>query len=135
MRNALYQYLSAQAGTLSTGEILMSFIAAIIIAVVIFVSYQFSHAGTVYSAKFNVSLVMLTIVTTLVMSVIGNNVALSLGMVGALSIPEIRLIFSGASLRVFAAVFRTLKLPESVRVSFSLFFWCSAMCAPMTVIC
>ena len=35
MRNALYQYLSAQSGTLSTGEILMSFIAAIIIAVVI----------------------------------------------------------------------------------------------------
>ena len=56
MRNALYQYLSAQSGTLSTGEILMSFIAAIIIAVVIFVSYQFSHAGTVYSAKFNVLL-------------------------------------------------------------------------------
>ena len=90
MRNALYQYLSAQSGTLSTGEILMSFIAAIVIALVIFVSYQFSHAGTVYSAKFNVSLVMLTIVTTLVMSVIGNNVALSLGMVGALSIVRFR---------------------------------------------
>lgn len=90
MRENLYQYLSTQGGTLTTKEILVSFAAALVIALVIFVSYQFSHAGTVYSAKFNVSLVMLTLVTTLVMSVIGNNVALSLGMVGALSIVRFR---------------------------------------------
>ena len=33
---------------------------------------------------------MLTLVTTLVMNVIGNNIALSLGMVGALSIVRFR---------------------------------------------
>ena len=43
-----------------------------------------------YNPRFNVSLVMLTVVTTLIMSVIGNNVALSLGMVGALSIVRFR---------------------------------------------
>ena len=90
MKENLYQYLSTQSGSLSTGDIIMSYLAAAVIAGIIFVSYQFSHSGTVYSAKFNVSLVMLTLVTTLVMSVIGNNIALSLGMVGALSIVRFR---------------------------------------------
>lgn len=46
--------------------------------------------GGVYSKKFNVSLVMLTVLTATVMTVIGNNIALSLGMVGALSIVRFR---------------------------------------------
>ena len=49
-----------------------------------------SHSGSIYSAKFNVSLVALTVITTSVMIVIGNNIALSLGMVGALSIVRFR---------------------------------------------
>ena len=56
----------------------------------IFVSYRFCHTVAVYSAKFNVSLWMMTLVTTLIMCVIGNNIALSLGMVGALSIVRFR---------------------------------------------
>jgi hypothetical protein len=71
-------------------EILICFMASVVIGMVIFISYRFSHSSTVYSAKFNVSLMMLTSVTTLIMSVIGNNVALSLGMVGALSIVRFR---------------------------------------------
>ncbi|MEG1725937.1 MAG: DUF4956 domain-containing protein [Anaerovoracaceae bacterium] len=49
-----------------------------------------SHSGTIYSRKFNTSLVTLTVLTTIVMTAIGNNVALSLGMVGALSIVRFR---------------------------------------------
>ena len=56
----------------------------------IFISYMISHRGTIYSKKFNVSLVVLTVLTSMVMTVIGNNVALSLGMVGALSIVRFR---------------------------------------------
>ncbi|MDO4842548.1 MAG: DUF4956 domain-containing protein, partial [Phoenicibacter congonensis] len=46
--------------------------------------------GSLYSRKFNVSLGSVTIITTMIMSVISNNVALSLGMVGALSIIRFR---------------------------------------------
>ena len=53
-------------------------------------SYRFCHTGAVYSGKFNISLWMMTLVTTLIMCVIGNNIALSLGMVGALSIVRFR---------------------------------------------
>ena len=49
-----------------------------------------SHKGTIYSKKFGVTLIVLTVMTGTVMTVIGNNIALSLGMVGALSIVRFR---------------------------------------------
>lgn len=90
MKDKILEYLQVSTNQLTTENIVFGFIGAVIIALVIFISYRFSHSSAVYSAKFNVSLVMLTIVTTLIMSVIGNNVALSLGMVGALSIVRYR---------------------------------------------
>lgn len=90
MNGDLIYYLNNSSGSLSIQEILLNFLAAIIIGFIIFLSYRFSHSGAVYSAKFNVSLWMMTLVTTLVMCVIGNNIALSLGMVGALSIVRFR---------------------------------------------
>lgn len=90
MKETLFNALVDQSGTLSAQDILMNFFVALVIGIVIFISYRFSHSGAVYSARFNISLLMLTIVTTLVMNVIGNNIALSLGMVGALSIVRFR---------------------------------------------
>lgn len=78
------------AGTLSTEEIILHILVAVVLGMVIYLSYYFSHAGGVYSKKFNVSLIMLTVLTATVMTVIGNNIALSLGMVGALSIVRFR---------------------------------------------
>lgn len=79
-----------QAGSLSIGTICAHLLVALFIGVVIYISYSISHRGTIYSKKFNVSLVMLTVLTAMVMTVIGNNLALSLGMVGALSIVRFR---------------------------------------------
>ncbi len=90
MKKDILEYLQISSNNLSTEAVILGFVAATIIGLVIFLSYRFSHSSAVYSAKFNVSLVMLTLVTTLIMSVIGNNVALSLGMVGALSIVRYR---------------------------------------------
>lgn len=83
-------YLVTNTGALTLEDILLNFLVAGIIGAVIYLSYRISHSGAAYSARFNVSLVMLTLVTTLVMNVIGNNIALSLGMVGALSIVRFR---------------------------------------------
>lgn len=90
MKKELFNYLQSNSGALSVKDIVLSFIVAIIVGTIIFVSYRFSHTAAVYSKKFNVSLMMITLVTTLVMTVIGDNVALSLGMVGALSIVRFR---------------------------------------------
>ena len=89
MRETIYEALQ-QTGSLSIQEIVVRLLMSVIMGIFIAISYKISHAGTLYSKKFNVSLVMLTILTTMVMTVIGNNVALSLGMVGALSIVRFR---------------------------------------------
>lgn len=71
-------------------QILTNISIAALLGFFIFISYYISHKGTIYSKKFNASLVILTVLTGTVMTVIGNNIALSLGMVGALSIVRFR---------------------------------------------
>ncbi len=89
MRSQIFNLIRDQS-TLSWEQIAANIIVSGIIGFLIFVSYMISHRGTIYSKKFNVSLVVLTVLTSMVMTVIGNNVALSLGMVGALSIVRFR---------------------------------------------
>lgn len=89
MKDFLLSYLEQEKG-LSFEDILLHVIVAALIGLMIYLSYWISHTGSVYSKKFNVSLIMLTVLTATVMSVIANNVALSLGMVGALSIVRFR---------------------------------------------
>lgn len=89
MRSQIFNLIKDQS-TLSWEQILANILVAGIMGFLIFVSYFISHRGTIYSKKFNVSLVVLTVMTAMVMTVIGNNVALSLGMVGALSIVRFR---------------------------------------------
>lgn len=79
-----------QSGSLSVEEIVLHIAVSALLSLAIFLSYRYTHSGTAYSRKFNVSLVTLTILTATVMTVIGNNIALSLGMVGALSIVRFR---------------------------------------------
>ena len=90
MKDKLIDLLEISSSSLTLEQIAMHLVVAVVLGLVIFLSYYFSHEGTIYSKKFNVSLVMLTILTTMVMTVIGNNIALSLGMVGALSIVRFR---------------------------------------------
>jgi len=80
----------ASTGDLSIEQICIRMGVALLLGLVIFLSYRLSHAGTIYSRKFNFTLLLLTVLTTGVMTVIGNNLALSLGMVGALSIVRFR---------------------------------------------
>lgn len=89
MKELLYQALAEQ-GALSIRQMLLNFSAACVLCLVLFVSYGLSHSTVVYSRRFAVSLAQMTLVTTMVMCVIGNNIALSLGMVGALSIIRFR---------------------------------------------
>lgn len=90
MREYLFQLLENNGRELSAETIALRLAMSALIAAFLFLSYRLSHSGSIYSAKFNVSLVALTVITTSVMIVIGNNIALSLGMVGALSIVRFR---------------------------------------------
>lgn len=89
MKDVLYN-LFENSMNLSFEQIVLNIIVSAALGFLIFVSYMISHAGTIYSKKFNASLVILSTLTGTVMTVIGNNIALSLGMVGALSIVRFR---------------------------------------------
>lgn len=89
MRSQIFNLIQDQT-SLSWEQIVANILVAAIIGFLIYISYLVSHRGTIYSKKFNASLVILTVLTAMVMTVIGNNVALSLGMVGALSIVRFR---------------------------------------------
>ena len=82
--------LFAGKNNLTWQVILINILFSALLGTIIYFSYYLTHRGTIYSKKFNVSLVVLTVLTGTVMTVIGNNLALSLGMVGALSIVRFR---------------------------------------------
>jgi uncharacterized membrane protein YhiD involved in acid resistance len=89
MREFIAQLVN-DGGALTVWEILLHILVSGLFSLAIYLSYWFTHTGTAYSRKFNISLVTLTILTGTVMTVIGNNIVLSLGMVGALSIVRFR---------------------------------------------
>lgn len=67
-------------------NIMVAFICGIIIALV----YRFIYKGPSYSVTYVNSLVMLTLITSIVILVIGNNLARAFGLVGAMSIIRFR---------------------------------------------
>ena len=89
MKDKVLELFAGQ-NNLTWQDIVMNILFSAFLGAVIFLSYYLTHRGTIYSKKFNVSLVVLTVLTGTVMTVIGNNLALSLGMVGALSIVRFR---------------------------------------------
>lgn len=89
MKDKLFN-LFQSTGELSIESIVFNILVSAALGIFIFVSYMITHRGTIYSKKFNASLAVLTVLTGTVMTVIGNNIALSLGMVGALSIVRFR---------------------------------------------
>ncbi len=74
----------------SITDTILSLAAAFFIGLFIFYVYQKTYSGVLYSRSFNVSLVAILLVTTLVINGVTSNVVLSLGMVGALSIVRFR---------------------------------------------
>ena len=69
---------------------LIGMVAAFLIGLFIYWVYKKTFNGVIYSHSFNISLMVMTLATALVIMGISQNVLLSLGMVGALSIVRFR---------------------------------------------
>ncbi len=63
---------------------------ALLAGVIVSLVYRKTYRGVLYSPTFGTTLILLTLVTAPVVMAIGSNVALSMGMVGALSIVRFR---------------------------------------------
>ncbi len=89
MKDFLDLFFSA--GTTIRPEIaLLNMLVAAGLSTIVFFVYKISFSGVAYSKRFNTTLIMLSLITTIVMNILGNSLALSMGMVGALSIVRFR---------------------------------------------
>lgn len=71
-------------------DALIAMVASFAVGLFIYFVYKKTFSGVIYSHTFNVSLIVLSMATTLIIMGISSNVLLSLGMVGALSIVRFR---------------------------------------------
>ncbi len=76
--------------SLTIDRVLLALLVTFAINLLIFYIYRKTFKGVVYTREFNVGLVLTGLVVALVVLPISSNIALSLGMVGALSIVRFR---------------------------------------------
>ena len=76
--------------SVTVGQMALSVGVAFLMGIFILLVYRQTFRGVLYSKGFAISLVLLAMVTALVIRTISSNLALSLGMVGALSIVRFR---------------------------------------------
>ena len=69
---------------------MITLLAGLVIGAIIFVTYYISYKGVAYNIKFNISLVVIMLISIVIMLMISSNSVISLGMVGALSIVRFR---------------------------------------------
>lgn len=72
------------------GQMALSLVVAFLMGVFILLVYRYTFRGVLFSKGFAYSLILLCMVTAVIIRTISSNLALSLGMVGALSIVRFR---------------------------------------------
>jgi hypothetical protein len=85
-----FSYQGGQGDQLHVLESLVALTLSFLCSWCISQIYRLTHRGTGYSQSYNQSLILLGMVTTLIMIVIGSNIARAFSLVGALSIIRFR---------------------------------------------
>ena len=75
---------------LSSGSMLVCLAAAALLGIFIYLVYRIVTTNTFYSKTFNMSLMLLCVITAAIILTVQNSIIVSLGMVGALSIVRFR---------------------------------------------
>ena len=75
---------------LTVEHLFISIIFTIVVALIMMMVYRYCHDTLTYNKKFNVMLLMLSLITCVLLALIQNNPLLSLGVLGSLSICRIR---------------------------------------------
>ena len=88
IKNSVIQ--SSFLGNYSIQDIVSVILVTLAVSMFMFFIYKKTYSGNVYSHKFNVSLVIMALITSEIILTISSNLVLSLGMVGALSIVRFR---------------------------------------------
>ncbi len=75
---------------ITAADVIGNVIVAMLCGIAIALLYKYTYKGLNYSSSFTISIIMLTMITAIVIMVIGNNLARAFGMVGAMSIIRFR---------------------------------------------
>lgn len=90
MKDMIYNIFYDSSATITPMMTLQNMVITMVLGLIVCAVYRLTYSGVSYNQKFNSSLLMLSLITTMVMSILGSSLALSLGMVGALSIVRFR---------------------------------------------
>lgn len=74
----------------SASHIILNVLVALFCGLFIYGVYKKTHSGVLFSRNLGVTLVIVSVITSLIVMAISGNIALSLGMIGALSIIRFR---------------------------------------------
>lgn len=88
--SGVLQWFDEQFAMLTPQKMIIALAAGLLVGIIISLVYRKAFRGVLYSANFALTLIMLTLITTPVVMAIKSNIALSMGMVGALSIVRFR---------------------------------------------
>jgi len=77
-------------GNLGVGHILFNLVLTLILGLMITYIYRVTHRGLSYSKNFVSTLILMSMITTLIMMVIGNSIATAFGLLGAFSLVRFR---------------------------------------------
>jgi uncharacterized membrane protein YhiD involved in acid resistance len=102
--------------TLTAKDVAANILVAMTCGFFIAFLYKYTYSGLNYSSAFNVSLIMLTMITAVVIMVIGNNLARAFGMVGAMSIIRFRTAVKDASDIMFIFFALSIGLASGVKL-------------------
>lgn len=89
-KEEIFNYFYTNSANLGIKMTLIIMLAALVIAGIIFATYYITYKGVAYNNTFNISLVLILLVSVVIMLMISSNIVISLGMVGALSIVRFR---------------------------------------------
>jgi hypothetical protein len=76
----------------SIETIVFNIVMATLLGLFIYFVYSKTFSGVIYSQSFNITLIMVCVIIAIIMMLIGKNIALSLGLVGSLSIIRFRTV-------------------------------------------
>ncbi len=84
------EWFANQLSSFTPLNVAIALLAALLAGAIIAAVYKKTYRGVLYSPSFALTLILLCLVSTPVVMCIGSNIALSMGMVGALSIVRFR---------------------------------------------
>ena len=89
-KTKILEWFSNNNASMTSEKILLYLFAGMLVAGVIYITYRITYTGVSYNNKFAITNFVILLIASVLMMMISSNIAISLGMVGALSIVRYR---------------------------------------------